>query len=70
MVTSQFVPDYHNMDIQVPASFVHEYSDSLTQRPLLPEEITCVNESDSYMVYGAVEALDDVKMLYIFAELG
>ncbi len=70
MITSQFVPELHNADIQVPSSFVPVYSDSLTERPLLPEEITCVNESDSYMVYGAVEASGNVKMLYIFAELG
>lgn len=70
MVTSQFIPDLHNTDIQVPSSFVPVYSDSLTQRPLLPEEITCVNESDTYTVYGAVEASNKVRMLYIFAELG
>ena len=70
LVTSMYAPDLKNSDMNDPGTFVPLFADAAGERPLDPDEITCVNESSTYSVYGAVEATDAVRMLYIFAELG
>lgn len=70
MVTSTYTPDLKGSDINDPGTFVPLFEDAAGERPLSPDEITCVNESSNYSVYGAVEVTDAVRMLYIFAELG
>lgn len=70
LVTSHYSPDLSKVSVNEPESFVPVFSDTSGMRPLAPDEITCVNESASYTVYGAVEVTDKTTMLYIFAELG
>lgn len=70
IINSLYTPDPDKMDIDVPSSFVPVFTDQDGERPLNADDITCVNESSTYSVYGAVDVNDGVRMLYIFAELG